>query len=882
MDNVAGLNAMVKLQADSASLDQTGVQIQNTIQKGISAGIKKGTADLKDLMAAAFEQMDISALLTKQLRKAAHQATRGGWSASLGDTASNLGQQFTSIGDLQKAAMAKALAEMNSSVLGGIPTTQGAKELSDALQRLTVSAKQAAEAQDWTTRLSGTYAHLNSGIGGSNQAQRLANERAIDQRVMEQQSWVNRLSGAYDRQNMGTSPADARSAAARRLANERGQATIDPYELPDTSAQREAERKRARDTAIGIAEAARRDAYSAQTASTYDRLNAGTTPADAETNEDRRRANNAALDAERDATLYGVMKRNKAHSRQRLIDAADFDKVIRTSDSEAKYDLLSRSPEEWAEYEANPQMRKTMDRRRDRASKWANNSRARSENRFIYNNIGFGIDDAIQSYQYGGIGASIRAASNNMTAVASMAISNPAIAAATVVGLSLASAAIPVVLRNMGIDLNEAEVASKGAADKSAEKYMFSQSGASYGRRVRGQVDADFVRSESNTALGMIDSYHQRQRDWDAADSIIKSNVLSGTTIGDMFGNDTPESIARATAKANGLSPDKEAELLQALKFQETYNATSPLQKQATIAQLGRAQEAFGSLLTNLPRTEKNAIINEKGAIARYQSESIQAYNDSVRAEASAKRAEIEARFQHLGPEHRAEKEMLLMQVNADMHTELSQANANQKTVEQNSLTRKYAERDFVDNALGFGSSALHMRERNRDYNRDSIKNDRTLTDLEKSIRNAANEGGFNRFREGHLQAMESKFEIHDAVGAVAGAYAAESRALQDEFATGSYTEAEKANLTTKFKNKYKAAMIDAKTPSGTEQFLVNAVTVGSAQDRALEARMLGNFGREPIAELNEVNGLSLRELEKMNVTLEKVHTALEMKRLGF
>lgn len=72
--------------------------------------------------------------------------------------------------------------------------------------------------------------------------------------------------------------------------------------------------------------------------------------------------------------------------------------------------------------------------------------------RFAAQNVGFGIDDAIQSYQYGGAGASIRAASNNATAIAGMLISNPVIAAGAVVAISIASAALPILLRRFGLD----------------------------------------------------------------------------------------------------------------------------------------------------------------------------------------------------------------------------------------------------------------------------------------------------------------------------------------------------------------------------------------------------------------------------------------------
>lgn len=78
-------------------------------------------------------------------------------------------------------------------------------------------------------------------------------------------------------------------------------------------------------------------------------------------------------------------------------------------------------------------------------------SQASHQFRFASQNVGFGIDDALQQYQYGGPAAAVRAASNNATAIAGMLISNPVIAAAAVIAISAATAAIPVILNKFGI-----------------------------------------------------------------------------------------------------------------------------------------------------------------------------------------------------------------------------------------------------------------------------------------------------------------------------------------------------------------------------------------------------------------------------------------------
>lgn len=71
--------------------------------------------------------------------------------------------------------------------------------------------------------------------------------------------------------------------------------------------------------------------------------------------------------------------------------------------------------------------------------------------RFAAQNVGFGVDDAIQSYQFGGAKASIRAASNNVTAIAGMLIGNPMVAAASVIAISAISAVLPTIMSRFGV-----------------------------------------------------------------------------------------------------------------------------------------------------------------------------------------------------------------------------------------------------------------------------------------------------------------------------------------------------------------------------------------------------------------------------------------------
>lgn len=182
-----------------------------------------------------------------------------------------------------------------------------------------------------------------------------------------------------------------------------------------------------------------------------------------------------------------------AQRQQQSYGAANLEHTLRQSDRDAHYlattaqsRMEARSPEQQARYEAMPAfMQDRIDARQDRAASGRRWSSMHGHNvRFASQNVGFGIDDAIQSYHYGGIGASIRAASNNVTAIAGMTIANPAIAAATVVGLSVATAALPLVLRKMGYDENRLKAEATGAAD--ASNVRLSYTGQTTGSLRRG------------------------------------------------------------------------------------------------------------------------------------------------------------------------------------------------------------------------------------------------------------------------------------------------------------------------------------------------------------------------------------------------------------
>jgi len=71
--------------------------------------------------------------------------------------------------------------------------------------------------------------------------------------------------------------------------------------------------------------------------------------------------------------------------------------------------------------------------------------------RYMTQNLAFGFEDALVSYQVGGARGAARAAGNNLSAIAAAAISNPVASAAAIAGIAVISASVgPIVDKLMG------------------------------------------------------------------------------------------------------------------------------------------------------------------------------------------------------------------------------------------------------------------------------------------------------------------------------------------------------------------------------------------------------------------------------------------------
>lgn len=189
--------------------------------------------------------------------------------------------------------------------------------------------------------------------------------------------------------------------------------------------------------------------------------------------------------------------------------------------------------------------------------------------RFASQNIGFGIDDAIQSYHYGGIGASFRAASNNATAIAGMTMTNPMTAAMTVVGLSVATAIAPVLLKRMGVD--EESIAAKAYVKGSATgaDTRYTSKGDLSGSSRRGNISASKLSSLTDDALDAADQLNALSGQRAYAEEVLAKNFRrapKGDSLNELknfrsFENLTDQDLTSNLNLGNAYSPErKEAE----------------------------------------------------------------------------------------------------------------------------------------------------------------------------------------------------------------------------------------------------------------------------------------------------------------------------------
>ena len=293
-----------------------------------------------------------------------------------------------------------------------------------------------------------------------------------------------------------------------------------------------------------------------------------------------------AMQAQGDA-VYGAAKRARIEAHSRL-DFADKLKELppylgapfRTSEQEAINSVRSindNSKRGWISNTFGTAEERRASREQGRRGDGGFGHRFR----FATQNVAFGIDDAIQSYHYGGVGASIRAASNNLTAVAGMSISNPAIAAATVVGLSIGTAALPMILKRMGF-ADEKQIA--------AANYKYESKTNHQSALARGASGLSQFEEEVKGSMSALDEDALATEHYNKAYSHLKFYVKDPTKIplGYSLMNTSGEEQARFDAADKVVQERAGKRMLTEEKFQLHSTAMDLLEKKTDFDRIER------------------------------------------------------------------------------------------------------------------------------------------------------------------------------------------------------------------------------------------------------------------------------------------------------
>jgi hypothetical protein len=526
--------------------------------------------------------------------------------------------------------------------------------------------------------------------------------------------------------------------------------------------------------------------------------------------------------------------------------------------------------------------------------------------RFVSQQVGFGIDDAIQSYHYGGVGASARAASNNLTAIAGMGIANPAIAAGTVVALSIATAALPVVLKQVGIDKVD------HAAGASA-RYGFKASS----HLTRGESPVEHLEASSRTLLsGLEDNETEQEKFTKAHEDLRKFKGLNEKfAVGSFMHRRASNFMGAADA----------AQFNAAYEVIDNFEKTGP--KRRTELQLKVDKMRKDNNPANLEKVEN--LKNTLDAEQNYRSTvtDLPSYEKSLKRAASAQIAAIP---EDVAPLVREAKTAL---INMHLQQSLSQQQKNKQAVKANRYRKedlydeygtgnpleqlqqgfKRSKRAIDDNVLLSQQEHENLTRLNRDqattkYNRSfqdqmlenleftdpiaakKLQRDRKNEDYDKMLAGGqiapddvnrlqqANNVGFARFRARAVDNMLHENDINNPLGDLGHKFARAAEDLQQRFDEGEYSNDEKAQMEANLKRKYEASKRELDKPQGTERFSADVAVVGSAADNELRARMLGTFtagGSD-----DSWKKQTLEEMRRSALAAEALNRKLEFARL--
>lgn len=523
-------------------------------------------------------------------------------------------------------------------------------------------------------------------------------------------------------------------------------------------------------------------------------------------------------------------------------------------------------------------------------SAWSLSGRSSNSFRFAAQNVGFGVDDAIQSYQYGGTRAAIRASSNNATAIAGMLIAQPVAAAVAVIAISALSAVLPIALDKVGVDRNSRTMSRRDRryyaltegdsfaelqrrdwyVDRQRQQVSLNQELATSG--IRSRFDAMFSAGYgSSVSTGLL--------------SLAEVETQLGGVRGGLRGLKKEHSKAfqerwAAGRKKDDISPGFFGGLYAAGR--EAYHIGEPrfeteLQKRideveaeeiTLAAQVANKQKIMSDAAKRL---DFNRSVQIAGAIFQRSlglsvtqgGMTLAKYEEALRANAARQTAVINANKALTVTERQAQ----LLFVQDNLQQALQNPN-NQDIIRDANFAASSA---AIDHFRRFGGDTSRI-------GQVTFEHDRALAQL----RHNFNSGRLGRpdyltqrrrvdesFLFQRQRAIQDELDnVNPERNPLRRLSSLLSRNFEDFERVKGLEPAERTNLLRNMLIGAERAREDALKPSGTRRFVSDAFEIGSRADEELRARLSGNFG--PTKKQEQHLTKSLDELTKAFKDLTK------------
>lgn len=506
--------------------------------------------------------------------------------------------------------------------------------------------------------------------------------------------------------------------------------------------------------------------------------------------------------------------------------------------------------------------------------------------RFSTQQVGFGIDDAIQSYHYGGAAASIRAASNNATALASTLIANPITAAGTVVAISIATAALPVILRRFGLDkpFQQATAYDQRALLRSSPEEYFQQ------KRI-AEIGTRISEDQANklSSIGVSDRLLQSRFGKQGNTAFIADTTEKLFSSLELSANQSEERKRLVKANRDIENQTNMFGTVKWLSATEKKTVEANLEKIAKIDEEERqrfAAQGINRDALNRARRERPGVLAFQAESAMFDFETEMAMKrGSLSKEDYLNRLEQKAarRLQMIGPGMEAEKVRARLQVQMDleearsdpflkMNIDLARLDSMK---EHNSFFQTYGpERTKLEQAR------LDRRQAGLSLQQDFIA--KRIDADEFQYRKRTQASFFDRQEK--LAAIADRREFEDRIldanpekNPLTRLLSSTQRRLEDLALDTKLTPEQRLEMSNAILAGTEQRRLDTLRPSGTRRFSAGtAIDVNSQEDFELRARMTGTFQWEKKQDVmaknqEEANRLLQQLLNQLKIDAERL-----------